>query len=199
MGAAAVWHTFEALTLMDRPVEGSGNESFSSSRKIAWKTGTSFGNRDAWAVGITPEYVVAVWTGNADGEGRPGLTGAGVAAPLMFDVMNILPPTGWFDQPYDDMTEIAVCMESGYKASPVCANIDTVVASIACLKSAPCPYHTIVHLDSTRSFRVTADCYPVSDMVTESWFTLPVVMEWFYKSEIPGTGSFLPFLQHVCG
>ncbi|MCK7531856.1 MAG: hypothetical protein MZV63_12950 [Marinilabiliales bacterium] len=57
---------------------------------IAWKTGTSFGYRDAWAVGTTPEYVVAVWAGNADGEGRPGLSGISSAAPLLFDIFRLL-------------------------------------------------------------------------------------------------------------
>ena len=63
-------------------------ENFSSSSKIAWKTGTSFGHKDAWSIGITPEYITVVWVGNADGEGRPGLTGTSIAAPIMFNVFN---------------------------------------------------------------------------------------------------------------
>lgn len=69
-----------------RPEEDANWEMYSTSQKIAWKTGTSFGFRDAWAVGVTPKYVVGVWVGNADGEGRPGLIGREVAAPIMFDV-----------------------------------------------------------------------------------------------------------------
>ncbi|MEI6456776.1 MAG: penicillin-binding protein 1C, partial [bacterium] len=78
---ASVWLTFEAMVEVARPGEEAEWQQFSSSRRIAWKTGTSFGNRDAWSLGVTPEYVVAVWVGNASGEGRPGLTGLGVAAP----------------------------------------------------------------------------------------------------------------------
>ena len=87
VGAAAIWHTFEAMVAVTRPANESFWEKFLLPQTgIAWKTGTSYGNRDAWAIGCTPDYVVGVWVGNADGEGRPGLTGATAAAPLMFDV-----------------------------------------------------------------------------------------------------------------
>jgi penicillin-binding protein 1C len=86
IGAAALFQTFNALTEVNRPDEEVGWKNFAGSRKIAWKTGTSFGFRDGWAVGVTPEYVVGVWAGNADGEGRPGLTGSEAAAPILFDV-----------------------------------------------------------------------------------------------------------------
>ncbi len=66
--AAAIYHTFDALLKVNRPISEAGWKQFSSSRKVAWKTGTSFGNKDAWAIGTTPEYVVGVWVGNADGE-----------------------------------------------------------------------------------------------------------------------------------
>lgn len=57
---------------------------------IAWKTGTSYGFRDAWAVGVTPRYAVGVWVGNATGEGKPGLVGAQTAGPVLFDIFNYL-------------------------------------------------------------------------------------------------------------
>jgi penicillin-binding protein 1C len=55
---------------------------------VAWKTGTSYGHRDAWSIGITPRYTIGVWTGNFDGKGIPGLVGAEVAAPILFAVLN---------------------------------------------------------------------------------------------------------------
>ncbi|HTF18169.1 MAG TPA: penicillin-binding protein 1C, partial [Chryseolinea sp.] len=66
LSAASIYQTFDALTELSRPGEESGWRNFSSSRKIAWKTGTSFGFRDGWAIGVTPTHVVAVWVGNAD-------------------------------------------------------------------------------------------------------------------------------------
>src|ERR1043165_6842507 len=74
-GAGAIWSAFNAMEEVSRPDMEVNWTEFSSSQRIAWKTGTSFGFRDAWAIGCTPNHVVVTWAGNADGEGRPGLTG----------------------------------------------------------------------------------------------------------------------------
>jgi penicillin-binding protein 1C len=60
-------------------------------RRLAWKTGTSFGFRDAWAVGVTDEHTVGVWVGRPDGTPNPGFFGANTAAPLLQDVLSVLP------------------------------------------------------------------------------------------------------------
>ncbi|HTX72015.1 MAG TPA: penicillin-binding protein 1C, partial [Rectinemataceae bacterium] len=78
---AAALLTLDALTNVARPEEESAWQDYASSRRIAWKTGTSFGNRDAWAVGVDGRFVVGVWTGNATGEGMPALMGSAAAAP----------------------------------------------------------------------------------------------------------------------
>src|SRR5690606_30981782 len=72
LSAASIYHTFQALTALYRPLEESGWKMFSSSKKIAWKTGTSYGFRDGWAIGVTPEYAVGVWIGNRSEERRVG-------------------------------------------------------------------------------------------------------------------------------
>ena len=76
--SGAAWQTFNALTEVNRPEEIDW-KSIPSMHPIAWKTGTSHGFRDAWAVGVTPHYAVGVWVGNATGEGKPGLVGARTA------------------------------------------------------------------------------------------------------------------------
>src|SRR5205807_10426279 len=83
LDAASIYYTFQAMEEVMRPGEEMLWQQFSSTQRIAWKTGTSFGFRDGWAIGITPRYVVGVWVGNTDGEGRPGLTGINTAAPIM--------------------------------------------------------------------------------------------------------------------
>ncbi len=191
--AASIWHTFEALSALNRPAEESGWESFSSSRKVAWKTGTSFGHRDAWSVGITPEYVVGVWVGNADGEGRPGLTGVNVAAPILFDVFKLLPTTTWFKTPYDDLTAVPICKRSGHRATTICP-ADTQYIATSALKTPVCNYHQLVHLDKTETILVNSSCYPVTDMITKSWFLLPPIQEWYYKSVDPHYRSLPPLL-----
>lgn len=181
--AAAIWFMFEAMIEVARPDEDIEWQQFSSSSSIAWKTGTSYGNRDGWAIGCTPQYVVAVWVGNADGEGRPALTGIGTAAPIMFDVFKILHPSGWFSKPYDDMEKIPVCKYSGYRASILCESVDTTYVPRKGIKTLVCPYHQLVHLDKSGKYRVNSDCEQVENMIHVPWFILPPVQEWYYKNK----------------
>ena len=151
---------------------------------MAWKTGTSFGFRDAWAVGVKGRYVVGVWCGNADGEGRPGLTGLTVAAPLMFDVIDLLPDDDVELLPLDFMS-VEVCAESGMPRSELCGSCTTVMMPETEINTGVCPYHKKVFLDESRRYRVSADCYDVDNENFEIYFTLPPVMEWFYKKKDP--------------
>jgi penicillin-binding protein 1C len=189
VSAAAVWLTWEALVEVNRPDAESGWQLMSSQGRVAWKTGTSFGGRDAWAVGTTRNYVVGVWVGNATGEGRPELTGIGAAAPIMFQLFDLLPASPWFDQPYGEMEQVAVCRESGHRAGIHCHTTDTMWVHARGLQTPPCPYHELIHLDPSGQYRVSSDCEAVSNMITASWFVLPPTMEWFYRSRHP---AFLP-------
>lgn len=180
--AAAIWQTMEVLSSVRRPREESGWEQYASSKKIAWKTGTSFGHRDAWAIGTTPRYTVGVWIGNADGEGRPGLTGISTAAPLLFEIFKLLPESEWFVPPYDELAEIPVCKNSGYRAGELC-EVDSVYVPAEGLKTEVCPYHKLIHLDKEGKYRVSGDCYSVADMISVHWFVLPPAQEWYYKSK----------------
>jgi penicillin-binding protein 1C len=198
MSAASIWQCFETLTELERPTQEGSWEQFSSSKTIAWKTGTSFGFRDAWAIGLTPEYLVGVWVGNADGEGRPGLTGVNVAAPLMFDAFGLLPSTTWFEPPYDEMTEIEICISSGFRAGPHCERTEVRMVPRAGEKMEACPYHRIVHLDKQEKYRVHSACYSTAEMVNAPWFVLPPVMEWYYRKQNSHYHSLPPFLPG-CG
>jgi penicillin-binding protein 1C len=186
LNASSIWLTYDALLKVNRPEGEAGWQYFSSSRNFAWKTGTSFGFRDAWAVGTTPQYVIGVWAGNADGEGRPGLTGISAAAPILFDLMNMMEPAGWFEEPLEDMTMINVCILSGFRAGPDCPEAMEVSACVNGLRSDMCPYHKIIHLDKTGTNQVTADCVPAAEIRNESWFVLPPAMEYFYRLKHPG-------------
>jgi penicillin-binding protein 1C len=186
LSAAGIWHCFEAMKTLKRPNNQGNWEYFNSDQAIAWKTGTSYGFRDAWAIGVTPDYVVGVWVGNADGEGRPGLIGLLAAAPILFDVFENLPAyKQWFSEPWDDMVKMPICKESGYIASENCNNIDSVWIPKAGYNFKQCPYHKLYHLDSTGEFQVNASCYPTSEMKHISIFVLPPVMEWYYKQSHP--------------
>jgi penicillin-binding protein 1C len=194
MSAASIWQCFETLTELERPNQEGAWERFFSTKTIAWKTGTSFGYRDAWSIGVTPGYLVGVWVGNADGEGRPGLTGVNVAAPLMFDVFGLLPSSGWFEIPDEEMTEIEICRVSGFRAGPDCEDTEIRMVPGSGELAGACPYHRTIHLDRTKQHRVNSTCYETSEMVSASWFVLPPVMEWYYKRRDPRYRSLPPFL-----
>lgn len=183
--AGSIYLTYKALKEVNRP-EGEENwEFFDDAKEIAWKTGTSFGFRDAWAVGTTKDFVVGVWVGNADGEGRPGLVGVQTAAPILFDIFNNLPKSTWFTKPYDELIKIPVCQKSGYRANPYCETKDSIYVQRAGLKSKPCPYHIYIHLDQSENYQVNASCYPLNEMKHKNWFVLPPLMEFYYKQKNP--------------
>ena len=179
---ASLWFMFEAMSGLNRPEEEVDWQQFSSMKQVAWKTGTSYGGRDAWAIGVTPRYVVGVWVGNATGEGRSGLTGVGYAAPILFDIYSLLPDVPWFDQPYDELEEVAVCRQSGHKASAICDEVDTVYIPRTGIATAVCPYHRIVHLSQDGQYRVNSSCESVSRMQERSWFVLPPAQAYYYKN-----------------
>ena len=191
--ASAIYQTFLAMSGVQRPPEETGWEHFSSSRPIAWKTGTSYGFRDAWSIGVTPEYVVAVWVGNATGEGRPGIIGGATAGPILFELFNLLPPTSRFQPPYDDLIKIPVCQLSGHRAGPNCDPVDSVFIPATHKKTAPCPYHQRIHLTSDGKYQTRIGCEPSGNIKTVNWFVLPPVMEWFYKPHHPAYASLPPF------
>ena len=183
--AASIYLTYESLKTVNRP-EGDENwEFFDDSKQVAWKTGTSFGFRDAWAIGTTKDYVVGVWVGNADGEGRPGLVGVQTAAPILFDVFDLLPNSDWFAKPFDEMQEVQICSKSGYRATENCEEKQEEYIQNSGLKTKPCPYHVLVHLDKNEQYQVNSSCEDLNNITHKSWFVLPPLMEYYYKSKNP--------------
>ncbi|RZK78147.1 MAG: penicillin-binding protein 1C [Pedobacter sp.] len=191
---AAIWNTFNAMEEVMRPGEEGLWEQFTSSRRLAWKTGTSFGFRDGWAIGVTPNHVICVWVGNADGEGRPGLTGIDVAAPVLFDIVKQLPNGKWFTAPANTFKRIIICKESGYKAGQYCTDKVEQLNSPAGNKTTICPYHKLIHLDKTGSYRATDQCESIVNMMHRSWFVLPPTMEFYYKIKNSSYKDLPPFL-----
>lgn len=192
--ASAIWLTYKALRQVNRPGSEAGWQYFPSSPNVAWKTGTSYGFRDSWAVGTTTEYVIAIWAGNATGAGRPGLTGISSAAPVLFDMLRIMPGTKWFEAPLSDLTTVKVCSKSGFRAGPDCPETEEVMACASGLKSDPCPYHPVVHLNKDETFRINTSCASPSEIVNKSWFVLPPAMEYYYRQKNAGYRPLPPLL-----
>lgn len=193
----AVWQTFDAIKEVNRPEEIDWR-AIPSMQTIAWKTGTSYGFRDAWAVGVTPRYAVGVWVGNANGEGKPGLVGARTAGPVLFDIFNLLPSSPWFKTPYTEFVEAEVCNQSGHLKSRFCEEADTLLIVANGLKTQSCPYHHQVNLSVDETFRVYENCINNELTVQRNWFTLPPAWEWYYKQYHPEYIQLPPF-KAGCG
>lgn len=191
----SLYQTFSAMNEVMRPGEEGLWNLFSSSQKIAWKTGTSFGFRDGWAVGFTPKYAVLVWVGNTTGEGRPELIGIKTAAPILFDIFRLLPTSEWFQFPKYEFQYIPVCHFSGFKATNDCAKVDTIMVSVNAQNASNCPYCRQIHLDKSNSFRVNETCENPSEMNHASWFVLPPTIEYYYKQKHADYKELPPFKQ----
>jgi len=181
ISAGAIWHTLKALQELRRPDIESNWQQFSNNRAIAWKTGTSFGLKDAWAIGLNDNYVVGVWLGNADGEGRPELTGVTVAAPLMFRIFEVLDGAATFPMPMADMEMMRICRQSGMKASDICPDTELKPIAKSAVQTQNCQAHRYLYLDESTKYIVNASCYPVQNMVKKPWFILPPSQAWYYR------------------
>lgn len=169
---AAIYASLEIMEGLNRPKEW---QNWGSERRMAWKTGTSYGFRDAWAVGTDGRWLVVCWTGNANYEGRPGVIGVETSAPLLFRIMDYLPAGAFFEPPYDWQVQQVICAESGFLAQEHCREHDTIYGSKAPLKT--CGYCKPILLDQDLN-RVHKDCGQ-GPFIDSSWMILSPAMTWY--------------------
>lgn len=192
--AGAIYEIFEAMTNVNRPAAESSWRSFASSRKVAWKTGTSFGNRDAWAIGCTPRYVVGVWVGNASGEGRPGLIGSSTAGPILFDVVSALADnSSWFEKPFDELTTMKICSQSGHRATDECSQVESVEVHKNGTRTPSCTFHKTILTDSEERYRYNVQCAGDRETKLVTRFVLPALQGWYYRTTHPSYQGLPPF------
>jgi penicillin-binding protein 1C len=120
--AEASWLISDIMGGDERALDSSGTVADIRIPRLAWKTGTSSGFRDAWTVAYNPDYVIGVWLGNPDGRPSRFLVGRKVATPVVWDICRRLYPAGngpWFAKP-DSIQDREVCALSGQTPSPNC-------------------------------------------------------------------------------
>ncbi|TAL69943.1 MAG: penicillin-binding protein 1C [Bacteroidetes bacterium] len=132
--------------------------------KIAWKTGTSYGKKDAWAIGYNPNYTIAVWMGNFDGKGSPHLSGSEMAVPLLFDLFNAIdysPKKKWFKIP-KDVGYREVCVETGKIPSKNCQQItsDYFIRNVS--SNNVCDLYKEFFVSIDESIQYCTECLPVT-------------------------------------
>ena len=109
----ASYITLDTLTRVVRP----GNENlYTRERPISWKTGTSYGMKDAWSVGVSPDYTVLVWLGNFNQKPIFSLSGVETAGNLLFRIFNVVDlHSKTFEKPVNDLKEIEIDEKTGYR------------------------------------------------------------------------------------
>jgi penicillin-binding protein 1C len=155
--------------------------------KIAWKTGTSFGKKDAWSIGYNAKYTVGVWIGNFSGEGVPELSGANIATPLLFDIFNTIDynsSSKWFKSP-ENITLRKVCAESGDMPNEFCINqiTDYYIPSVS--KMTQCTHARYVYVSADASMSYCSHCMPDSGAVKKIFPNhAPELVSWFETKHI---------------
>lgn len=158
----ACYQTLEMLRNLRRPGAEFYWEQYQSAWPIAWKTGTSYGHRDAWAIGVSPQWTIAVWAGNFDGTGNPNLGGARSAGPLLFDIFNTLPrdpQMRWFEAAHSEIRLIDACSESGFVATAECPEPILAEAPVYAKPMRLCPFHRRIFVSRNGRERVCSSCW----------------------------------------
>jgi penicillin-binding protein 1C len=175
-GPGAAWLTRQALTERDRPDFPRRRDIAGVPPAIHWKTGTSYGFRDAWAVGSGPAYTAVVWTGNVDDKPSAELVGSEAAGPLLFDVLEGLAgraPAAPAAPP-DDLVEVEICSYSGHLAGDACPERVRARAPVHAVPTAPCPYHQAYEVDRATGRAVLPACRkPGHEYERRSFVVLP--------------------------
>lgn len=184
--------TLEMLNELKRPGSEYNWQQYRNNMNIAWKTGTSYGHKDAWAVGCTPEWTVVVWVGNFDGESNVSLNGMESAGKLFFEIFNYLPKNGssqWFKKRDSDFKVIPLCLETGFVAGPNCPQkrYSFLPKEMKALKT--CPYHQKNEVDSTETKTVCSLCWS-SNHHSKSFLVYPPEVN--YQLNLRGINYQLP-------
>ena len=185
---------YTMLEMMHGVPEGTGEWDHNSQKmaaRISWKTGTSFGFKDAWCIGISPEYTIVTWIGNSNGIGRPGLIGLNTAAPLLFELASSLGMKAEWKKPFDLMRPVEVCSRSGNLPSPNCLIKDTAWLTAKESSIPMCPYHQQIYVDQSQQYRVHASCdeHPIPKI----YFVLSPMTEYFFKLKHGGYETLPPW------
>ncbi|GHG97662.1 penicillin-binding protein 1C [Comamonas sp. JC664] len=164
LSPGAAWLTRRALALRDRPDFPERRRLTGMPARVHWKTGTSFGHRDAWAAGSGPRHTAVVWLGNFDHTPSVHLVGADAAGPVLFDILEGVGPRGLAQQederlhPPEDLAHVEVCAYSGHLPTDACVQRKHVYARRSAVPTARCPYHQHVEVEVASGLSVGPMC-----------------------------------------
>jgi penicillin-binding protein 1C len=182
---AAAWLIADILSGIERPDLPNDMIASTGRARIAWKTGTSYGRRDAWSVGFTPRYTIGVWIGNFDGRSAPDLSGTTMAVPLLFELFNSLEagkPRLDFPRP-PQVHQRAICAETGDLPSPHCAQQDKgyYIRDISTRKA--CDQERQLYIRADSAIQYCTGCLPESGFKRASYPIYPPRLTFWYESK----------------
>ena len=164
----------EILTELQRPDFPSSWEFSPDIPRVAWKTGTSYGRKDAWSMGYNPEFTVGVWAGNFTGEPSPDLVGADIAAPILFEIFEVITSgrdDAWFEMPQGVGTR-EVCAVSGMIPTGACQATISELFIPGVSPMTPCSIHKEIMVDPKSGYRLCRHCAEGSKaarVMVEDW------------------------------
>lgn len=195
LSAGASYLTLEMMKELVRP----GNEyfwrKFNEQEAFAWKTGTSYGHKDAWAIGVSPQYTIAVWVGNFNGDSNKSLSGASSAGPVLFDILQALPsnsPAKEFAKVDMAFSQKKICSLSGFAAREACPEPDTVEAPYFMKPLKTCLYHEFRYFSTDGLYQTCSYCWEKLGAVKKSVTVYPPDIAYFlrengkYIEKLPG-------------
>jgi penicillin-binding protein 1C len=180
--------TTDILTRLERPDLPTSWERALAVPSVAWKTGTSFGHRDAWAIGLSAEHAIGVWVGNMDGTPIAGISGAVHAGPILFELFRALEPRGSRPAAKSglDIAEIEVCADSRQLPGPDCPRRVTAKILPGRTRLGPCPVHRRMLVDAATGEQVSADCLAGREAKTVAVTEYPAeLVSWWRNVGIP--------------
>lgn len=190
LSEAACFMINETLSKVNRPDFPLNWQSTERMPKIAWKTGTSYGRRDAWSIGYNKHYTVGIWVGNFSALGIPELSGANVATPLLFKIFNTIDYDSnqeWFDQPKDcDIRQ--VCSETGLPPNEFCTSLATDYFIPLVSASRKCDNRQEIIISENEKISYCPECSPLTGY-KKKWYTIitPEMQSWMDENKVAYT------------
>jgi len=198
--SGAAWLTRRSLSLRDRPDFPARRQLTGMPAQVHWKTGTSFGHRDAWAAGSGPRHTAVVWLGNFDNTPSVHLVGSDAAGPLLFDLLEAVGPRGRASVQEDsvpphDLALVEVCTYSGHLPTDACKERKAVYARRSAVPTRTCPYHQWVEVDVRTGLAVSPVCRAGREVESRVYLAWPSgIRRWLTEQHrsLPMPPTFAP-------
>ena len=195
LSADASYMVTEILSRINRPDFPLHWDATAHMPRIAWKTGTSYGRRDAWSIGYNKKYTVGVWAGNFSGVGNAQLSGAETATPLLFRIFNTLDydaDRSWFTPP-KGIEQRMICSETGMPPSEQCTNLvlDYFLPGIS--STQVCNNYTLVAVSEDEKISYCKSCQPEKGFKKKGYkLIVPELQNWLLLNN----NAFEPIPMH---